>query len=1363
MGRSLVKWLLWGLIVLVHLHGHRGCFEEERMSLLEIKEEFVRSTPNATIRYYLPTSPARVYILPSWVDDYKSECCEWERVTCNSTTGHVTHLSLHNIWEFDIELEESNYYFSFKDMVWFLNVSLFESLKELRSLDLSFNGIGGWIEHKGSESLLRLNKLESLDLDANVFNQSIIQSLRLLTSLKNLNLSSNALEGSLPTKELSVFEDLEILDLSNNWLNGSETVQGCFEEGRMGLLEIKEEFVRSTTNVTIRDHLLPSWVDDHKSEGREWERVTRNSTTGHVTHLFSTISGKSNGLIISISCHVLVQLHGHKGCFEEERMGLLEIKKFVRSSPNVTNHLLPSWVDDHESDCCEWERVTCNITTGHVTHLSLHNIRDFIEYDYYEKHNAWFLNVSLFETFKELRSLNLSSNYIVGWVENEGSVSLLRLKKLERLDLGSNGFKRSIIQSLRLLKSLKTLSLQSNRLEGSFPTEELSVFEDLEKLDLSYNKLNGSLTIQDFKNLSKLSKLKHLDLGGNHFDKGILRSLGALSALTSLKLDYTQMEGPLYDQDFASLRSLEVLNLGGNNFNGSLPKYLANLRSLEVLNLGVNNFNGSFPKCLCGLKKLEELDLSWNSFEGTLPSCLYNLTSLQQLDLKQNQFRGSTGICGLKKLEELDLSGNSFEGTLPSCLCNLTSLQQLDLKGNQFRGNISSLIAGLTSLKYIDLNHNLFEGLSFGSFANHSKLELFQFECLDNEKFDIETENSDWVPLFQLESLVISNCSLNKLSHQLPTFLFHQHSLRKLDLSHNGLKGPFPDWLFRNNTRLKSAFLNHNSFTGHFHLPLCLNSTYVIDMSNNQLNGKLQRNIGEILPNIRNLLLSNNSFTGSLPSSFGNMSLLGTLDVSLNNFSGEVPKDLFVGCSRLWTLVLSNNYFDGHLDWVHLFNLSELHILNINHNQFSGAMPNELPNSVAISILDVSNNKMSGRIPTWICNLTDVDGILMQNNNFEGQIPCETITSEFLDLSHNLLDGSLPLWSSTRLKHLHLEENNFSGSIPEPFLNMSELWTLDLSDNKLSGSIPSAISKTSNLKILLLGGNHLSGNISTQLCQLTNITLMDLSRNLFSGTIPHCFGHTLSFGIFEIYWGTEFVTPITPFDGTHDLVYNLEVEINFVTKYRLSSYKDHILTYMSGLDLSCNNLTGEIPLELGQLQRIHALNLSHNQLTGSIPKSFSDLTNVESLDLSHNRLSGEIPPQLIELTFLEVFSVAYNNLSGRTPDMKAQFGTFDASSYDGNPFLCGLPLEKNCTKIYDSPTPMHSSDVSDEKWYKVDQTVFFTSFSVTYIMFCLGVITVLYINTHWRLWCYNLVEDCMYSCYFSIAISLRKLSAYLYN
>ena len=280
---------------------------------------------------------------------------------------------------------------------------------------------------------------------------------------------------------------------------------------------------------------------------------------------------------------------------------------------------------------------------------------------------------------------------------------------------------------------------------------------------------------------------------------------------------------------------------------------------------------------------------------------------------------------------------------------------------------------------------------------------------------------------------------------------------------------------------------------------------------------------------------------------------------------------------------------------------------------------------------------------------------------------------------------------------------------------------------------------------------------------------MDLSRNFFSGTLPNCFQHivsneTLSFSAFSSEYLRQGPYRIeNDYPGRY-VSQSEDIEVNFVTKYRLSSYKGSILSYMSGLDFSCNNLTGEIPLELGQLQGIRALNLSHNQFTGSIPKTFSNLTELESLDLSHNRLSGEIPPQFTGLTILEVFSVAYNNLSGKTPDMKAQFSTFSASSYEGNPLLCGLPLVKSCTNRDNSPpTSTQSSDASDEKWYKVDQAVFFTSFSVTYIMFFLGVITVLYINPHWRLWCFNLVEDFMYFCYISTSITLRKLSIHLYN
>ena len=87
-----------------------------------------------------------------------------------------------------------------------------------------------------------------------------------------------------------------------------------------------------------------------------------------------------------------------------------------------------------------------------------------------------------------------------------------------------------------------------------------------------------------------------------------------------------------------------------------------------------------------------------------------------------------------------------------------------------------------------------------------------------------------------------------------------------------------------------------------------------MDMSNNEFIAKLQGNIGDILQNMWHLKLSNNNFGGSLPSSIGNMSLLYTIDVSLNNFSGEVAKEVLVGCSKLAFLVLSNNNFDGHFD-----------------------------------------------------------------------------------------------------------------------------------------------------------------------------------------------------------------------------------------------------------------------------------------------------------------------------------------------------------------------------------------------------------------------------------------------------------------
>jgi hypothetical protein len=111
---------------------------------------------------------------------------------------------------------------------------------------------------------------------------------------------------------------------------------------------------------------------------------------------------------------VFLQIHGHTAaCLQEERIALLELKAFLES--NIIHALLPSWIDDKKSDCCGWERVTCNSTTAHVIKLSLYNLKEEDPYN-----NRWLLNVSLLVPFKELTTLNLSGNAIRGCLPNEG-------------------------------------------------------------------------------------------------------------------------------------------------------------------------------------------------------------------------------------------------------------------------------------------------------------------------------------------------------------------------------------------------------------------------------------------------------------------------------------------------------------------------------------------------------------------------------------------------------------------------------------------------------------------------------------------------------------------------------------------------------------------------------------------------------------------------------------------------------------------------------------------------------------------------------------------------------------------------------
>ena len=89
------------------------------------------------------------------------------------------------------------------------------------------------------------------------------------------------------------------------------------------------------------------------------------------------------------------------------------------------------------------------------------------------------------------------------------------------------------------------------------------------------------------------------------------------------------------------------------------------------------------------------------------------------------------------------------------------------------------------------------------------------------------------------------------------------------------------------------------------------------------------------------------------------------------------------------------------------------------------------------------------------------------------------------------------------------------------------------------------------------------------------------------------------------------------------------------------------LEYLQTLELSFNKLSGTIPSEFGNLKELKTLAFNGNNLTGEIPSTIGKLTNLTQLHLSSNKLSGNLPESIADLEILEVLNVFDNNLSGK--------------------------------------------------------------------------------------------------------------------
>jgi Leucine-rich repeat (LRR) protein len=938
---------------------------------------------------------------------------------------------------------------------------------------------------------------------------------------------------------------------------------------------------------------------------------------------------------------------------------------------------LSSWVGE---DCCNWAGVGCdnNIGQANVVKLDLKNPFPMSEFDFVEE------------------SLTLDKSCLGGKI----SPSLLNLKHLSYLDLSQNNFSGNTISKfLGSFESLRYLNLSFSMFAGVVPPH----LGNLSRLQyLSLNSFN--LEAKSLEWFVGFSSLRYLNLGDVNLTQvpDWLDAVNMLPSLVELHLAGCGLVSLPHSISSVNFTSLSVLDLSNNNFNSSIPHWFSNVSQLSTISLASNYIGGDTPVGLGHLTNLRILDLGQNNLVGMIPSSFSNLCNLQTLDLQWNNISGEItelvdGLCQCSNssLEYLDLSGNRFlGGNLPSSLGGLNKLQTLDLSWNQMIGTIPKSIGKLTMLMSLRLYQNSWKGvLTEAHFQSLTRLKSLWLSMKLSANCTLVLDvKQDWVPPFKLAYIVLQNVWIGP---NFPAWLKTQNELKFLRINNAGISDTIPHGLWKSFPNVTFWSLSGNKLRGQVPYFQFHPSVYYFDLSSNKLDGPLP-----LFPsNLSELVLSNNMFSGPIPGNIGELlPKLGFLDLSSNSITGKISH--YIGMLKeLENLVLKNNSLSGPIPGNIGELLPKLRSLDLFSNSITGKIPHSIGMLKELQILVLKNNLLSGKLPPHWKDLYQLLVLDLAKNNISGNVP-----SSMRHLSSLLV--------------LSLSQNNLKGELPSFFRNYRRLQSLDLRGNKFSGKLPAWIGKRQpSLLRLNLRSNLFHGEIPQQLCNLSQLRILDLGHNYFSGAIPQYLGNLGR-------------------DDDHDTeVGSVDIQILLVSKGREYLYSRSVYNLIYYVDLSHNNLSGEIPDSITSLSRLVIMNLSMNHLTGRIPEKIGNLDKLESLDLSMNELYGPIPESLSSLTFLSRLNLSFNNLSGKIPKgNQLQTLNDDFSIYEGNSLLCGPPLSSKCPEdeTKSRVTSNGGNRVVKDNGRDSESFSFYISMTAGFIVGFWGVCGTLIIKTSWR-------------------------------
>uniref|UniRef100_R7VZM6 LRR receptor-like serine/threonine-protein kinase FLS2 n=1 Tax=Aegilops tauschii TaxID=37682 RepID=R7VZM6_AEGTA len=768
-------------------------------------------------------------------------------------------------------------------------------------------------------------------------------------------------------------------------------------------------------------------------------------------------------------------------------------------------------------------------------------------------------------------------------------------------------------------------------------------------------------------------------------------------------LRYSAYRGAI-SHSLVTLQQLRYLDLSCNSFNWSeIPEFIGSFPSLRYLNLSYSLFYGRVRPHIGNLSKLAYLDLklpSYNILYSSDLRWLSHLSSLKHLDLSyinlttavdwvhqinilpnlRKLYLQHTGLrstppfldqSNLTALEVLDISWNNFNTTIaPNWFWNTTSLTSLNLQACRFYGPIPEHIGSMASLEAIYFSGNdLMSTMIPSNFKNLCNLKILDLSGSDISG-DI-TELMERLPNCPSNKMQVLDLTDSMVSGPMPNMAGPLTNLTCLALSQNKLTGPIPQWIW-SLTELLILDLDGTELNG------VVTEDHLKRLTNLKILG-LGKTLLEIKVSpdwvppfkLRAVVLQGLQLGPAFPSWLRSQTSHETLMIA-NASITTIPDWFWVAFSRAKIVDLSYNQITGTLPATLEFMAAE--VMALCSNRFTGTIP-KFPRNTKIMYLSV--NSLSGTLPSdFGAPLLQV--ISLYNNSISGPIPsslCSLSQLAFVDLSGNKLTGEVPSCEEDSNPPMHnlnvvnLNTNNLSGEFPRVFQTCPNLVFVDLSYNKFSGDLPLWIGvKLPYLALLRLRYNMFSGQIPTEIGKFQELQFLDLAHNNFSGSMPNS------------------LVNLSAMARTSGYSNVLGQQLDFSPE----------ILYMSILDLSCNNLTGAIPQDIGALIGLRSLNFSWNNLSGAIPEKICELEQLESLDLSNNELSHEIPSSMTALTSLSHMNLSYNSLSGMIPTGN-QFHTYDASVYIGNTGLCGYPLTNICPGNSSSrPTHAGHGDGSED-------------------------------------------------------------------